>query len=239
MEIIMSLPRIEHPIFKLKIPSSKREIRFRPFLVKEEKILLIAKASEQENDILLAIKQVVNNCALDDLDIDKLALFDVEFLFLKIRAQSVNNIVSVTYRDNEDSMDYDFDIDLNNVIVTFPDNHEKTIKLSGTSGIVMKYPEASLYDDKDFLNSGEEAFYQLVLRCIEKFYDEETVYDTKNYTVAEIADYVDNLDVKTFDKIRDFMLNQPKLNYTIDYKNKLGNQRKIELTSLTDFFTLR
>ena len=235
----MSLPRIEHPIFKLKIPSSKREIRFRPFLVKEEKILLIAKASEQENDILLAIKQVVNNCALDDLDIDKLALFDVEFLFLKIRAQSVNNIVSVTYRDNEDSMDYDFDIDLNNVIVTFPDNHEKTIKLSGTSGIVMKYPEASLYDDKDFLNSGEEAFYQLVLRCIEKFYDEETVYDTKNYTVAEIADYVDNLDVKTFDKIRDFMLNQPKLNYTIDYKNKLGNQRKIELTSLTDFFTLR
>jgi hypothetical protein len=136
-------------------------------------------------------------------------------------------------------MDYDFDIDLNNVIVTFPENHEKTIKLSGTSGIVMKYPEASLYDDKDFLNSGEEAFYQLVLRCIEKFYDDETVYDTKNYTVAEIADYVDNLDVKTFDKIRDFMLNQPKLNYTIDYKNKLGNQRKIELTSLTDFFTLR
>ena len=235
----MTLPKIEHPIFKIKIPSSKREVRFRPFLVKEEKILLIAKTSEQENDILLAIKQVVNNCCLDELNIDKLALFDVEYLFLKIRAQSVNNIVSVTYRDNEDNTDYDFDIDLNNVIVTFPLNQDKTIKLSETSGIVMKYPEASLYDDKDFLNSGEEAFYQLVLRCIEKFYDAETVYDTKNYTVQEIADYVDNLDVKTFDKVRDFILNQPKLNYTIDYKNKLGNARKIELTSLTDFFTLR
>ena len=235
----MSLPKIEHPIFKIKIPSSKREVRFRPFLVKEEKILLIAKTSEQENDILLAIKQVVNNCALDDLNIDKLALFDVEYLFLRIRAQSVNNIVSVTYRDNEDSTDYDFDIDLNNVNVVFPLNLEKTIKLTETSGIVMKYPEASLYEDKDFMNSGEEAFYQLVLRCIEKFYDADNVYDTKNYTMAEVSDYVDNLDVKTFDKVRDFILNQPKLNYVIEYKNKLGNKRQIELTSLTDFFTLR
>ena len=235
----MSLPKIEHPIFKLKIPSNKREVRFRPFLVKEEKILLIAKTSEQENDILLAIKQVVNNCALDEIDIDKLALFDIEFLFLKIRAQSVNNIVSVSYKDNEDNTDYDFDIDLNNVIVTFPLNLEKTIKLSETAGIVMKYPEASLYEDKEFLNSGEEAFYQLVLRCIEKFYDEETVYDTKNYTMKEISDYIDDLDIKTFDKIRDFITSQPKLNYIIEYKNKLGNDRKIELTSLTDFFTLR
>lgn len=235
----MSLPKIEHPIFKIKIPSTKREVRFRPFLVKEEKILLIAKTSEQENDILLAIKQVVNNCALDELNIDKLALFDVEYLFLQIRAQSVNNIVSVTYRDNEDNMDYDFDIDLNNVNVVFPLNQEKTIKLTETSGIVMKYPEASLYDDKEFLNSGEEAFYQLVLRCIEKFYDAENVYDTKNYTIKEVSEYVDNLDVKTFDKVRDFILNQPKLNYVIEYKNKLGNKRKIELTSLTDFFTLR
>ena len=129
----MSLPKIEHPIFKIKIPSSKREVRFRPFLVKEEKILLIAKTSEQENDILLAIKQVVNNCALDDLNIDKLALFDVEYLFLRIRAQSVNNIVSVTYRDNEDPMDYDFDIDLNNVNVVFPLNLEKTRSVCGAS----------------------------------------------------------------------------------------------------------
>jgi hypothetical protein len=235
----MSLPKIEHPIFKIKIPSTKKEVRFRPFLVKEEKILLIAKSSEQENDILLAIKQVVNNCCLEELNIDKLALFDVEYLFLRIRAQSVNNIVSVTYRDNEDNTDYDFDIDLNEVVVTFPLNFENNIKINEASGIIMKYPEASLYEDKEFLNSGEEAFYQLVLRCIDKFYDAETVYDTKNYSTKEISDYIDNLDVKTFEKVREFIVNQPKLNYIIDYKNKLGNVRKIELTSLTDFFTLR
>jgi hypothetical protein len=235
----MSLPKIEHPIFKIKVPSTKKEIRFRPFLVKEEKILLIAKTSEQENDILLAIKQVVNNCAIDDIDVDKLALFDVEYLFLKIRAQSINNIINVTYRDNEDGTDYDFDIDLNDVIVKFPLEQEKTIKLSGKAGLIMKYPEASLYDDKEFLNSGEEVFYQLVLRCIEKFYDEETVYDVKNYTLQEVSDFVDNLDVKSFDKVRDFIVNQPKLNYIIEYTNKMKNKRKIELTTLTDFFTLR
>ena len=191
----MSLPKIEHPIFKIKIPSTKKETRFRPFLVKEEKILLIAKASEQESDVLLAIKQIVNNCCLDDVNIDKLALFDVEYLFLKIRAQSINNIVAVTYRDNEDGMDYDFDIDLNNVVVSFPLNLESNIKLTDSTGVMMKYPDASLYEDKEFLNSGDEVFYQLALRCIDKLYDKDNVYDVKNYTLQELAEYIENMDV--------------------------------------------
>lgn len=235
----MALPKIDYPIFSLTIPSTKKEIKFRPFLVKEEKILLMAKTSEQEKDMILAIKQVVNNCAIDKIDVEKLALFDIEYLFLRIRSQSVNNIVSVTYKDNEDDSNYEFDIDLNEVEVVFPEKQEKIIPLSETSGIVMKYPEASLYDDKEFLESGEEVFYQLVLRCIEKIYDEETVYDIRNHSLQEVADYIENLDVKTFEKIREFMVNQPKMTYVINYKNRLGNDRKIELTTLSDFFTLR
>ena len=235
----MALPKIDYPIFSLTIPSTKKEIKFRPFLVKEEKILLMAKTSEQEKDMILAIKQVVNNCAIDKIDVEKLALFDIEYLFLRIRSQSVNNIVSVTYKDNEDDSNYEFDIDLNEVEVVFPEKQEKIIPLSETSGIVMKYPEASLYDDKEFLESGEEVFYQLVLRCIEKIYDEETVYDIRNHSLQEVADYIENLDVKTFEKIREFMFNQPKMTYVINYKNRLGNDRKIELTTLSDFFTLR
>jgi hypothetical protein len=235
----MSLPKIDYPIFKVKIPSTKKEVRFRPFLVKEEKILLMAKTTEQETDIYQAIKQVVNNCAVDTIDVDKMALFDLEYVFLQIRSQSVNNLVSVSYKDNEDDTVYDFDIDLNNVTVLFPEKTETTIKLNKTTGIIMKYPEASLYDDEDFKNSGEEAFYQLILRCIEKFYDEETVYDAKDYTPKEIGEYIDNIDIKSFDKIREFILNQPKLYYVINYKNKLGNERKIELTTLSDFFILR
>ena len=235
----MTLPKIAHPIFQLKVPSTQKNVRFRPFLVREEKILLMAKTTEQEVDIYTAIKQVVNNCALDDFDVDKITLFDLEFLFLRLRAQSVNNIVNVTYKDFEDDRPYEFEIDLNTVDVKFPEKIEKLIKLTDTSGIIMKYPEASLYEDKEFMQSGDEAFYQLILRSIEKFYDKDNVYDIKNYTPKEVSTFIDDLDIKTFDKIRDFMINQPALYYAIDYKNSLGNQRKIELTTLSDFFTLR
>ena len=235
----MTLPKIKHPIFKLIIPSTKKEVRFRPFLVREEKILLMAKASEQESDMLQAIKQVVNNCAIDDFDVDRLAIFDVEYLFLRIRAQSVNNIVNVSYKDFEDQQPYEFEVDLNKVEVIFPEKQEKTIKLTKDSGIIMKYPEASLYDDKDFLASGNEAFYKLIIRCIDKFYDADNVYEVKNYTLQQIEDFIDDLDVKTFDLVRDFMLEQPRLHYTINYKNSLGNDRVIEMSTLTDFFTLR
>jgi hypothetical protein len=235
----MTLPKINHPMFKLTVPSTKKEMRFRPFLVKEEKLLLMAKVSEKEADMMLAIKQVVNNCAMDDIDIDKLTLFDIEYLFLRIRAQSVNNIVSVSYRDYEDNQLYDFEIDLNTIEVLFPENIDKNIKLDAKSGFMMKYPEASIYEDKEFLKSGDESFFQLTVRCIDKFYDEDNVYPSKDYKLKEIEEFIENLDIKTFDKVREFMINQPKMSHTLNYKNTLGNDRSIELTTLNDFFTLR
>jgi T4 bacteriophage base plate protein len=234
----MALPKIEHPIFTIQIPSSKKNIKFRPFLVKEEKILLIAKESNKENDMMLAIKQIVNNCCLEDLDIDKLPIFDLEFLFLQLRAQSVNNTVNVSYRDLEDEQFYDFTIDLFKVDVKFPDVSNK-IEINDKVGIIMKYPEAALFEDKAFIDSGDDAFYQLILRCVDKLYDEDNVYDVKNYTLEDLEEYIYNLDIKTFEKIRDFMMNQPRVYYAIEYKNSNKNSRKIELTSLTDFFTLR
>lgn len=236
----MSLPKINHPTFAIEIPSTKKKYAFRPFLVKEEKILLMAKASEQESDILVAIKQVVNNCCLDDsFDVDHLTLFDLEYVFIKIRAQSVSDTVSVSYRDNEDGKVYEFDINLNDIKVIFPEKIDDVVKIDEESGIKLKYPEASIYEDKDFLSSGNDAFFQLIIRCLDKIYEGDEIYDCKNYSRKDISEYLESLDVKTFEKIRDFMMNQPQLNYKIVYNNSLGNARTIELTSLSDFFTLR
>lgn len=236
----MSLPKITYPTFLVEIPSTKKKHTFRPFLVKEEKILLMAKTSEQEADVLLAIKQVVNNCCVDnEFDIDKLALFDLEYLFIKIRSQSVGDIVSVSYRDNEDNQVYDFEVNLNKVEVTFPEKIESTVKIDETSGIKMKYPVAALYEDQEFLNSGEESFFQLIIRCMDKIYDGDEVFDCSKYTTKELGEYLESLDVKTFEKIRDFMISQPKIFYQIKYKNSLGHDRTIDLTTLSDFFTLR
>ena len=109
-----NLPKIDYPVYKIKVPSQKKESQFRPFLVKEEKLLLMAKESDNTSDILSAIKQIINNCSIDSkFDVNKLALFDLEYVFLKLRSISVDNIVKVSYKDNEDEKVYDFEIDLN------------------------------------------------------------------------------------------------------------------------------
>jgi len=236
----MSLPKINYPTFTVEIPSTKKKTTFRPFLVKEEKILLMAKASEDETDILLAIKQIVNNCSLDDkFDVNGLSIFDLEYCFIKIRAASVSDIISVSYNDYEDKQNYTFEININDVKVIFPPEVNKNIKITPTTGIVLKYPLVSLYEDKEFLEAGEETFFQLIVRCIDKIYEDDKMLDAKNYNFKELTEFLENLDVKTFESIQQFMINQPSLLYTIEYKNSLGNDRKIELKSLTDFFTFR
>ena len=156
------LPKTSHPQFQITIPSSKQKLTFRPFLVKEEKLLLMAKDSEEESDILQAIKQIVNNCCMDQFDVSSLSLFDLEYIFIHIRANSVNDTVKVSYRDKEDDKVYDFDINLKKVEVIFPDKIKNVIKITNTAGIQLKYPKVTLYDDKEFLTSGNEAFFQLI-----------------------------------------------------------------------------
>jgi hypothetical protein len=235
----MPLPKIKHPIHEFTIPSIRKKELFRPFLVREEKILLIAKASGDQGDILRAVKQVVNNCAINkSFDIDKIAIFDVEYLFLRLRAVSINNMVKVSYIDNEDTEVYDFEIDLLKIEVKFPEKVDQIIKVDDKITIVMKHPPASLFDDKDFANSGEDVFYELILRCIDKIYEGDDVYDPSEYSREEIEEFLNDLDVDVFEKIQTFMSNMPKLYHRIEYKNKNQKDRVIELTSLADFFML-
>jgi len=235
----MSLPKIEYSMVNIKIPSLNKNYKFRPFLVKEEKLLLMARESENSEDILLAIKQVVNNCLLDKLDIDKLAVFDLEYIFLKLRSISVDNIVTLSYTDLEDKKSYEFKINLDDVKVIYPEKIDNNIKINGKSGIVMSYPSASLYEDKEFLTLKKDYLFELIIKCLDKLYIEDNVYEFKNYKKQEIVEFLEGLNLKVFEQIQNFLLNVPKLNYEIKYTNSLGNNRSIVLNSLNDFFTWR
>jgi len=235
----MPLPKVKHPIFEFVVPSTGKKETFRPFLVKEEKILLMAKTSEDSTDILRAIKQVVNNCALGDLDVDKLAIFDIEYLFIQLRAISVNNIVKVSYRDNEDEQIFDFEIDLKEVKVQFPEKVERVIKIADDMGIQLRYPPASIFSDKEFLDSGDDVFYELIIRCIDKIYDGDDIFNPSDYSKEEIEEFLDGVAIDVFEKIQLFLSKLPRLYHKLEYKNKMGNERVIELTSLADFFTLQ
>jgi hypothetical protein len=234
------LPKIDYPIYTIDVPSTKASFKFRPFLVKEEKLLLMAKESENPSDILSSIKQVITNCSLDDkFDIDKFALFDLEYIFLKLRSFSVDNIVKVAYKDYEDEKIYNFEVNLEEVEVIFPEKTDNNIKITENSGILMRYPPATLYGDKDFLNVEKDYMFELIIRCIDTIYYEDEVYEAKNYKKEEINEFLENLNMKVFENIQNFLLNVPKMEYTIKYKNSLDNDREITLTSLNDFFSWR
>lgn len=234
----MSLPKIDKPIFDLHVPSMNKKVKFRPFTVKEEKILLTAQQSGEEKDIIMAIKQVLNNCCQEPtFDIDRLATFDLEFMFLKLRARSVNNIIEVSYRDNEDDKVYDFTIDLDKVEMLNMGGASNIIKINETMGIKMKYPSVTIIDDVPAEATATDIAEHLIIKCVDSIFDEDNVYPAEDYKTEELSDWIDSLDVDTFGSIREFFNNLPHMSYKIEYKNSLGNERVIELTTLSDFFT--
>lgn len=235
-----NLPVLNYPICNITIPSLKTSCKFRPFLVKEEKLLLMARESGNAADILVTIKQIINNCMISSkIDLDKLTIFDIEYIFIKLRAVSVDNKVKVAYKDNEDEKIYDFEINLEEIQVKFPENIDNIIKITKETGIIMKYPSASLYNDSEFLSLEKDYMFELIIRCIDKIYDQEEIYEAKDYKREQLSEFLENLNIKTFESIQKFLLDAPKLEYKITYTNSMNNNREIILSSLNDFFTWR
>lgn len=234
------LPKTRHPIFETTLPSTKKRVNYRQMLVRDEKILLIAKESEDESDIYRAVKQVVNNCMFDT-NIDKLTTFDIEYMFLKIRSVSISNVIEIKFRDMEDETDYNFTINLDDVNIVYPDSVEQNIKLETDEGEVvvkLRYPPASLYESNEAINS-DSAYEFIASKCLDSIYSGDEVTSFSDYSEKELIDFIYDLDTKSYQAVKDFISNMPRLNYVIEYTNSNGTERKIVLTSLTDFFTLR
>lgn len=235
----MALPKIQYAMYDITIPSTQKKVKFRPMLVKEEKILLMAKQSEERADQLNAIKQVVNNCCTDlAVYIEELTYFDLEYIFLKIREQSVSNIVKVSYRDNEDDKVYDFEIDISKIEVDMSNAKSPTIELGDDISIVLSYPSVKTFTAKEFFDlKQEEVFDYLLANCITKVFQEDKLYDIKSSSKQEIKEFIESIPSKQYEKIQEFFENVPNLYYKIEYRNEKGTDRKIELKSLEDFFT--
>ncbi len=231
------LPKIDLPLFTIIMPSIDKKLSCRPFLVKEEKILLMAQQSGEERDIILAIKQILANCVQDkSFDPDKLTTFDLEYMFLQLRARSVDNRAKLSYRDLEDDKVYEFDIDLDDVKLDMKKTDTK-IPINDEIGLLMKYPTIDFLENLPEATTAQELTEMMISSCIDKVYDSENVYDAKEQTPEELQGFVDQLNVNVYNKIKEFLASIPTMSYTIKYTNSLGNERKIELTTLKDFFT--
>ena len=242
----MALPKIKIPLFDVTIPSTKKDAKFRPFLVKEEKILLIAQSGGSKREMVNSLKQVINNCVtmLDgtDVDVDTLTTFDLEYIFLKIRSKSVENVVKLKYLDHEDEKEYEFEVRLDDIAIKYSPDHSNKVKINDDIGIVLRYPTASIIntfdkeEDEDL--SETEISIAMVKHCIDKIYDKEQVYLVSECAPGELDEFIDSMNVKAFEGIQKFFESMPTMYHKIEYTNSKGTAREIELTTLDDFFTL-
>ena len=238
----MPLPTIATPSYTLEIPSLKKEIKYRPFLVKEEKILIIAMESEDSKQIADAVKNVINNCILTKgIKIDQLATFDIEYLFLNIRGKSVGEIVEVLITcPDDDRTQVPVSINLDDIKVTIDKNHSKDIKLDDNLTLRMKYPSLKEFIKTNFgnnFNMSVDDTFDLILSCIEQVYSEEESWAASDCTKKELSEFIEQLTSNQFKEVERFFSTMPKLSHTLKIKNPNTEvESEVVLEGLTSFF---
>lgn len=236
----MPLPKLVVPEYELTLPSTKETIKYRPFLVKEEKLLLTAMQMGTEKEMMNAIKTIIKNCTNLKSRVDDLATFDIEYLFLRIRAKSVGEIskIMVVCPDDEETQ-VEVEVDLEEVGINWPENYSNRIELTDTIGLIMKYPSLETFVKLNL--TGEEItvdnIFDLAVSCIDQIYEGEEIYDTKTYTKKEILEFLDSMKSDQFVKLQDFFSRMPKLEHDIEVTNPNTNVTSIvKLEGLGSFF---
>ena len=236
----MPLPTIATPTFELELPSTGQTIEYRPFLVKEEKILLYALESESQKQISNAVKTVIKNCIkTKGIKVEKLPTFDIEYLFLNIRGKSVGEDIEVGLICPDDGeTTVTVHIDVEDIEVQREKGHDTQIKLDDQLMIEMRYPSLAQFVKENFDTETEaDRSFDLIATCIDKIYNEEEVWETANCTKKELMDFVEGMNSTQFKKIEDFFTSMPKLSHTVKITNPNTKvESEVVLEGLASFF---
>tara|TARA_B100000282_G_scaffold243395_1_gene186460 strand:- start:102 stop:818 length:717 start_codon:yes stop_codon:yes gene_type:complete len=237
----MALPKLNVPKYKMKLPSDGRTVNYRPFLVKEEKLLLLATQSQDQEQLIVAIKDIMAACT-DIKDIDKLATFDIEYLFLQIRTKSVGETVKVSLTCPDDGeTTVEVDIPLDEIKVKKTRGHKTDLKITDEVTVSMGYPSLDTFVSMNFVGDGSEVgvdqVFEMAGSCIKTISDPEQVYDCQDVPKKEIQDFFEGMDTKQFQMIQDFFETMPKLTHTVKVTNpNTGVESDVILEGLASFF---
>ena len=248
----MGLPTIAVPQYSLTVPSTKKKIKFRPFLVKEEKILLIALESENQEQIINATKTTLQNCIFGDVNISDLSTFDIEYIFLQLRGKAKGEDIELKFECPDCKGEIINSINIDTIKVKQQDGHDNNIRITDDLGVVMKYPNIDLQSkietDTKEKNNIDTLFYTMI-KCIDYIYDKENTYPSKDHTEKEITDFVESLTDNHFQKISKFFETMPSLKHEIELhctnkvkgkgktKDKIcDHKEKMMLEGLANFF---
>lgn len=234
----MALPNINQQTFELEVPSTDEKIKFRPFLVKEEKLLLQAQESGKTEDLIQALKTIIENCTFGKLNTQDMPSFDLEYVFLNIRAKSVGEKVKIKVKapdDNETMVPTE--IDLTKINVHVDEEHNNKIQLTDTAGVVMTYPTIDMFMGSNLQNPSTEEMLDIISKCILQIYNGDEVFDRADTSDSERKEFIENLTQEQFLKMQQFFSTMPKLKHEIKVTNpKTKKKGTVVLEGLQSFF---
>ena len=237
----MALPKLNVPVYETILPSTEKVIKYRPFLVKEEKLLFTAQESGEEA-VLPAVKQIIKNCVQGEIDVDNLPIFDIEYLFLRLRAKSVGEEITIGLKpwgcpqNNGELCEFTTEVPINleEIKCVKDKTHTSKIMLDDKIGIMMKYPDIS---QLNLEGSENEMGMRVIKKCIDMIFTEEETHERDSFTDKELDDFIDSLNTKQMDKIRNFFETMPTLKHTVKYKCKTCDEEKeTTVQGLQSFF---
>ena len=236
----MALPTINTPTYELVLPSTDEKVKYRPFLVREEKILLMAMESGKQEDIMNAVKDIVKTCTFDKIDLGNLPMFDVEYIFLNIRAKSVGEVTQLNLLCPDDKETYaNVEVNLTEVEVQQEKEHTNKIELTDEMGIYMKYPTIDSFTATGITDITAANMLDVISSCVFQIYDKkgEEVFDAKDQTQKELNDFIEQLNTKQFKDVQKFFDTMPKLKHVVTIENpKTKVKSDVLLQGLNDFF---
>ena len=236
----MALPKLTTPTYELEVPSTDEKIKYRPFLVKEEKILLIAMESGESADIVNAVKDIVSECTFNKLELKNMPMFDIEYIFLQVRAKSVGEISHLRLLCPDDKETYaEVDVDLSEVMVQVDKGHSPKIEITDEMGIIMKYPTIDSFTGTGITDVTADNMLDIITTCIDHIYDKkgEEKFDAKDQTKKELTEFIEQLNTAQFRDVQKFFDTMPKLKHVVTIENpKTKVKTDVALQGLNDFF---
>jgi len=236
----MALPKLNTPTYELEVPSTDEKIKYRPFLVKEEKILLMAMESGKNEDIVSAVRDIVTACTFNKVNLGNSPMFDVEYIFLNIRAKSVGEVSKLKLLCPDDKKTYaETEINLAEVQVQVGDGHTNKIELTDEMGMIMTYPTIDSFMEMGVQTINASNMLDVIGACVLQIYEKngEKVYHAKDQTKKELTEFIEQLTTQQFKKLQKFFDTMPKLKHEIKVKNpKTKKESKVTLQGLNDFF---
>ena len=236
----MALPILTTPTYELEVPSTATKIKYRPFLVKEEKILLMAMESDDNNQVIQAVKTIVSECTYNKVDLGNSPMFDIEYIFLQIRAKSAGEVSNLKLLCKDDGKTYaDVEVNLTEIEVQVTEEHTNKIELTDEMGMIMTYPTIDSFMNTGINKIDSSNMLEVIATCILQIYDKkgEEVFEAKDQTKKELNDFIEQLTSHQFQEVQKFFDTMPKLQHVVKVKNPETNVvNEVLLSGLNDFF---